>query len=324
MNNWTVTARKNHNRVADRLKPGNFYTRVDLDEIYFSEFNSNVFRRSREGLVHFLDFNVALFCTLDKSNKPVDFSYNDFFEGDLFHWDSQNRQHINTPIIQQMILGRWQTLLFCRVVDKIRSRTQPFVYCGRLIYEKHDKATSNPVHIMFKCLDYQLNPNRSLERLYLWTPTEKSNHSGRVTEKEIERRSIVSGRYQNDVKKRKLVETHAMNVAIAHYRELGFKVSDVSSTHSYDLICDSEDHGRRLVEVKGLQGVPATVQLTANEVVSARNDQTQTDLFVVHNIEFLNDDEVNKNSGRIVKIEDWIPEEIDLSPTQYTYRLPPT
>ena len=64
--------------------------------------------------------------------------------------------------------------------------------------------------------------------------------------------------------------------------------------------------------------------LTANEVVSARNDQTQTDLFVFHNIEFLNDDDVNKNSGRIVKIEDWISEEIDLLLTQYTYRLPPT
>ena len=311
--------------MAARLEPGNFYTRADLDEIFYSELSKpSVFGRSREGLVKFHDFNVGLFCTLDKSNKPTDFSYNDFFEGNTFHWDSQNRQHINTPIIQQMVLGRWQTLLFCRVVDKINSRTQPFVYCGRLIYAKHDKRSSRPVHIIFGCLDYQLSPHRNLERLYLWTPSTKSNHSGRLTEKEIEKRMINSGRYQNDVKKRKLVETYAMNVAKAHYSELGFQVSDVSATHSYDLICYSEEHGKRLIEVKGLQGIPATVQLTANEVVSARNDQTQTDLFVVHNIEFLNDDEVNKNSGRVIKLEDWKPEDIDLSPTQYTYRLPPT
>ena len=304
-------------RVSSKLEVGEYYSRRNLDEVFET---GETFSRSREGLVPFGSLNIALFCTLDKSNKPPGFSYHDFFEGTRFHWDSQNNQHIKTPTIQNMVASRWQILLFCRVREKIRSKTQPFVYCGRLAYSTHDADTSRPVHIIFDALDYQINPNLPLKRIYQWTPNTDDQFEARPTERAIEQRNVRSGRYQADAQKRKLVEMHAMRVATTYYEEKGFEVTDVSATHSYDLICTSDTEDR-LVEVKGLQGGPSTVQLTANEVMNARDSETTTDLFVVHGIRFLNDKETQPDSGLVIRYEDWEPDDIDLVATQFTYRL---
>ena len=265
----------------------------------------------------FGSLNIALFCTLDKSNKPPGFSYHDFFEGTR-HWDSQNNQHIETPTIQNMAVrgGRY---LFCRVRERYAVRRNHFSI-GAAGFSTHDADTSRPVHIIFDALDYQINPNLPLKRIYQWTPNTDDQFEARPTEKAIEQRNVRSGRYQADAQKRKLVEMHAMRVATTYYEEQGFEVTDVSATHSYDLICTSDTEDR-LVEVKGLQGGPSTVQLTANEVMNARDSETTTDLFVVHGIRFLNDKETQPDSGLVIRYEDWEPDDIDLVATQFTYRL---
>ena len=41
-----------------------------------------------------------------------------------------------------------------RIQPRMKNQTQPFIYCGRLIYSEHEKNTSKPVHIIFQNIDY--------------------------------------------------------------------------------------------------------------------------------------------------------------------------
>lgn len=111
-----------------------------------------------------------------------------------------------------------------------------------------------------------------------------------------------------------------MRLATEYYEDLGFEVTDVSATHLFDLFCASnveEIHA----EVKGLQGGPSTIQLTSNEVMNARDFETTTDLFIVHDIVLLSNQETHPNSSQIIRYPDWVPDDIDLTATHLTYRL---
>ena len=153
-----------------KLQIGKKYSRKLLDQIL----ETDCFKKSREGLVY-PQGHTFLFITLDKRNKNEDLRYNDYFEDNLFHWDSQNPQHINTPKIKEMVLGKVKVHLLVRVFDKIKGKTQPYTYCGLLGYFKHDPATNRPeskltpVHIIFKSLDYDESPNENLKEIYNWS-----------------------------------------------------------------------------------------------------------------------------------------------------------
>ena len=106
---------------------------------------------SREGLIYLNDRKIVLlFVTLEKVDANSEHPYNDWFDGDTFHWDSQNQQNIDSPRIRQMVLGTLEPQLFVRVRAKIRGETQPFVFAGRLEYIDHNLETSNPVHIRWR------------------------------------------------------------------------------------------------------------------------------------------------------------------------------
>ena len=127
---------------------------------------------SREGIVSVKSPSVCmLFVTLDKANKPGIYSYHDYFEGQLFHWDSQNRQNASSPLIRSIIAKEVDVHLFCRVVDKIKGITQPFVYCGLVEYHNHDAITKNPVHMIFQTTEYQSSPRPDLFNVYSWRPS---------------------------------------------------------------------------------------------------------------------------------------------------------
>ena len=120
----------------------------------------------------------------------IDHDYNDFF-GKIgpnldidfprnFHWDSQKKQHINTPKIQEIVNYDVDVLLFCRISKK---NTPPYVYCGRLEYIRHDVDSANPVHITFNCRDYidndsnrkgvenyYTNKYKNLSEVWSWKP----------------------------------------------------------------------------------------------------------------------------------------------------------
>ncbi|PTR33645.1 uncharacterized protein DUF3883 [Luteibacter sp. OK325] len=117
---------------------------------------------------------------------------------------------------------------------------------------------------------------------------------------------------------------YAMDLAKKHYAALGFKVTDTSSTHPYDLSCLKNDRVTR-VEVKGTQTTGSTVDVTVAEVESARCGEKlgyATDLFVVHSIRLTGaGDSIHANGGTIHKISDWFPMDARLKTMTFRYEV---
>jgi hypothetical protein len=154
--------------MIDTLILGNHYSKKDLSLI----FDEKGLLTSREGIFSSKTLNFYLFFVdLVKEGKEDRFHFNDYFDGDLFHWDSQTTQHINTPRIQKIVNKEFPILLFTRIHPKVKSQTQPFVYCGRLEYIEHDENTTRPIHIVYQSLDYdETTQNQYLIDIYNWKP----------------------------------------------------------------------------------------------------------------------------------------------------------
>jgi hypothetical protein len=76
------------------LRIGEKYSKKDLSDLLDQDTLSVV----REGLFHCNNSNATLFFVdLEKKGKEDRFHFDDFFEEDYFHWDSQTTQHINSP-----------------------------------------------------------------------------------------------------------------------------------------------------------------------------------------------------------------------------------
>ena len=168
------------------LKLGEKYSKKELSELLKEQNLSKI----REGLYHCKNSNSTLFFVdLEKKGKEKRFHFNDFYEGEFFHWDSQTTQHINTPRIQEIVKGIRVPHLFVRVYPKIKSKTQPFVYCGRLKYMEHEEGTSKPVHMVYQSIDYDdYTENDDLLEIYLWKP----GTIGKNTSTKIVKRNTVS------------------------------------------------------------------------------------------------------------------------------------
>jgi hypothetical protein len=131
------------------LKVGNRYSKKDLSEIFDNQNISIV----REGIYNLNELDSFFFVDLEKLGKEDRFHFDDYFEGDFFHWDSQTTQHILTPKIQEIVQGIRTPYLFVRVSPKHKNTTQPFIYCGRLKFVDYVEGTSKPVHIIFQNID---------------------------------------------------------------------------------------------------------------------------------------------------------------------------
>ncbi len=154
--------------MNESLILGNHYSKKDLSTIY----DEKGLLSSREGIFSSGSLHSYLFFVdLVKEGKQDRFHFNDYFDGDIFHWDSQTTQHINSPRIQKIVNKQLPILLFSRIYPKVKSQTQPFVYCGRLEYIEHDENTTKPVHIIFQSLDYdETTQNKNLINIYNWKP----------------------------------------------------------------------------------------------------------------------------------------------------------
>lgn len=133
------------------LEVGQKYSKKDLASLIDEPRLLNV----REGVSSCDNSDsYLLFVDLEKEDKEKRFHFDDFFEEDFFHWDSQTTQHIESPKIQEVVTGSVVTYLFVRVKQKEKSKTLPFIYCGRVKYVSHEKGTNKPVHILFQNIDY--------------------------------------------------------------------------------------------------------------------------------------------------------------------------
>jgi hypothetical protein len=152
----------------EKLIIGSKYSKKDLSKIFDNPNISLV----REGIYNLKTPESFFFVDLEKGGKDERFHFDDYFEGEYFHWDSQPDQHINSPKIKEIVLGERVPHLFVRIVPKIKSVTQPFIYCGRLTYQYHEGGTSKSIHIIFKNIDFvDDSENPELLQIYFWKPT---------------------------------------------------------------------------------------------------------------------------------------------------------
>jgi hypothetical protein len=168
------------------LSVGDKYSKKDLAE----RLDQPNLAKVREGIAQCTNSSSTLFFVdLEKLGKEQRFHFNDFFQEDFFHWDSQTTQHIHTPTIQQIVKGDLTPHLFVRVVQKIKNVTQPFIYCGRLVFDTHEEGTSKPVHMLFHNIDYDDHTtNDDLIDIYLWKPSK----AGRETQSKINRQGVIT------------------------------------------------------------------------------------------------------------------------------------
>jgi len=184
----------------DVLDLGHKYSKRDLADLLDQPNVSNV----REGVYTCTNSSsYLLFVDLEKKGKEERFHFDDFFEEDFFHWDSQTTQHIDSPKIQNIINGDLTPHLFVRITPKIKGVTEPFVYCGRLVYSTHEENTSKPVHIVFQSTDYDdFTENENLVEIYLWRPSKV----GKTTKSKISKKGEISTTRRSKYKRPNVTE----------------------------------------------------------------------------------------------------------------------
>lgn len=120
---------------------------------------------------------------------------------------------------------------------------------------------------------------------------------------------------------RKIVEMHAVKLAIEHLSKLGYtEIEDVGDKESFDLrACSSEK--QIAVEVKGSTGAANIVILTKNEVRFQKEAYPLNGLFVVSNIQLNRGTETSAQGGNIQFVSPWLIDESSLKAFSYEYHL---
>ncbi|MET3497094.1 DUF3883 domain-containing protein [Variovorax boronicumulans] len=127
--------------------------------------------------------------------------------------------------------------------------------------------------------------------------------------------------YMQDTAARKAVEMRAMHVAIEDLRTEWDHVADVSATESFDVLCRSGNAELR-VEVKGTTSDGATIVLTRNEVLHAREHHPHVALYVVARIDLkLRNGIAVAEGGILTKRRPWNVIDFELVPLSFQCRL---
>ena len=190
------------------LKIGDGYTRHDLDYYFGTE--KRIAPPSLEGWFYITSpvECTVLLTGLEKDKKIESHNYNNYFEGDFFHQDSQSNMTINTERLKKVINKEHPVYLFCRIRSKIKNNTQPYIYCGQVEYLTHDEHTEKPVHLVYQCLEYQdETDNLDLLKLYNWGPRK----IGLQTNNKIDFSKTVSARRRQKYKPAKTSKLRFVN-----------------------------------------------------------------------------------------------------------------
>ncbi len=124
-----------------------------------------------------------------------------------------------SPKIQEIVKEEKTPYLFVRIKPKIKSKTQPFVYCGRLRFLNSDKTTSKPVHLTFSSLDYSANTDKiNLLDIYSWLPKQKGLKSKYTPKENFNKNSGKRGKLNkpNETERKGLVTSR---VGQGYYRQ---------------------------------------------------------------------------------------------------------
>lgn len=165
----TKVSRKNETFKYENFIVGNSYSKAEA--LATAEVSPLVNGREIVGPNPFKNC-VVLFVTLDKTQKDETQRYKDTFllDGQMFQWESQNANTPKSPRIK-MILDKEPVVLFARIHEKIKGKTQRFVFVGHLECKKYSypiDSKNHPVEVMFDVLDYQKQAPEPLQALYFW------------------------------------------------------------------------------------------------------------------------------------------------------------
>lgn len=121
---------------------------------------------------------------------------------------------------------------------------------------------------------------------------------------------------------RREVAEHARDKVVKHYRSLGGDKFE-KTLRPFGVLVETRGE-RRSILVKGSTGTTAEVELTADDVRSARN--RLTDLAVVDDIACSRSEDgtASTSGGRLRIWRDWAPGDADLRAVLYEYSLPPS
>ncbi len=85
-----------------------------------------------------------------------------------------------------------------RIKQKSKSKTLPFVHCGRLSFLEYEEETARPVHIIFQNIDYDdFSTDRDLLDIYDWKPSK----IGKTTKTKIIKSTSVSNKRRSQYRK---------------------------------------------------------------------------------------------------------------------------
>jgi hypothetical protein len=127
--------------------------------------------------------------------------------------------------------------------------------------------------------------------------------------------------FNRDSRVTKAIEIQAVSLTIENYVQRGYSVKDTGNTESYDLAVEKDNEKRR-VEVKGTTTEGVSIILTVAEVTHAQLGSIPVDLAIVRQIEVIRSpDGPQAIGGKLEIIENWKPEEKNLSVATYTYKL---
>ena len=120
---------------------------------------------------------------------------------------------------------------------------------------------------------------------------------------------------------KKVIEEHAVEIAIKHLEVKGFtNVKDVGKNHSYDIAAKLNGIDF-YIEVKGTISLGEKVVLTKNEVQLHRQEYPNNAIAVVSQIELDRNDPPSAKGGRVLFISPWKIEDSDLEALGYDYRI---
>ncbi|TOA10961.1 DUF3427 domain-containing protein [Vibrio parahaemolyticus] len=263
---------------------------------------------------------VVLFVTLEKDRKEDEHKYDDkfFLGGSMFQWESQNNNTPDTPHMQ-MIIGGESVVLFARVYEKVKSKSQPFIYVGELRYVKHSYPIDSkdiPVEVIFEVSEHQDSASEALSSLYEWAPgidlndkpldvsgtvlTETSAPSpsrSSTSKKGKSKRNGKTNWAERDERNRnlglageKLVIQHEMQKLIDLGRsDLAYKVEHVAKENDYagyDVLSFDEHGNEKYIEVKTTKQSKGTAFfISRNEVEVSVEKGDQYWLYRVYNLD---------------------------------------
>ncbi|MDZ4800141.1 MAG: DUF3427 domain-containing protein, partial [Bryobacteraceae bacterium] len=139
------------------------YVRADVPKLFGFEFKGF---QSQSGVVE-RDQLILLFVTLDKSGKPDEQKYDDgFVSAREFRWQSQNRTKRDSDAgrrLEQHAAKGISVQLFVRPVANFRGTTQPFIYCGPLIFDRWEG--DQPITVWWQLEEAVPDPHWGVLRL---------------------------------------------------------------------------------------------------------------------------------------------------------------